>query len=74
MQSLTPTSILPQHRILRENRPVRVGQSDDTGCDEHSTAEPTVRLIPDSSNPRAIEVVCLCGHRLEIELVYPVRN
>jgi hypothetical protein len=74
MQSLSPNSILPQHRILRENRPVRVGQSDSLGCDEHQGAAPTVRLIPDSTNPRAIEVICLCGQRLEIELVYPVRN
>ncbi len=74
MPSHSHNPILPQHRILRENRPVRVGLSDSSGCDEHPGATPTVRLIPDSTNPRAIEVICLCGQRLEIELVFPVRD
>ncbi len=74
MSSHTHNPILQQHRILRENRPVRVGLSDSSGCDEHPSATPSVRLIPDSSNPQAIEVICLCGLRLEIELVFPVRE
>ena len=74
MSSRSPNSILPQHRILRENRPVRVGLSDSSGCDEHPGQAPSVRLIPDSTHPRAIEVICLCGQRLEIELVFPPRD
>ena len=74
MPSRSPNPILPQHRILRENQPVRVGLSDSWGGDEHPGATPAVRLIPDSTNPRAIEVICLCGQRLEIELVFPVRD
>lgn len=74
MQSRNPHPILQQHRILRENRPVRVGLSDSSGCDEHPGATPVVRLIPNSTNPRAIEVICLCGQRLEIELVFPLLN
>ncbi len=72
MQSRSPHPILPQHRIVRESQPVRVGLSDSSGCDEHPEATPSVRLIPDSTHPRAIEVICLCGLRLEIELVFPV--
>ena len=74
MQPRSPNPILPQHRILRENRPIRVGLSDSSSCDEHPGATPTVRLIPDSTNPQAIEVICLCGLRLEIELVFPIRD
>ncbi len=74
MPSHIHNPILPQHRILREIRPVRVGLSDSSGCDEHPGATPTVRLIPDSTHPRAIEVICLCGLRLEIELVFPLRD
>ena len=74
MQARSPNPILPQHRILREDRPVRVGLSDSSGCDEHPDATPSVRLIPNSTNPRAIEVICLCGLRLEIELVFPPRD
>lgn len=74
MQSRSPNSILPQHRIHRENQPVRVGFSDSSGCDEHPDQAPSVRLIPDSINPQAIEVICLCGQRLEIELVFPIRD
>ncbi len=53
---------------------MRVGLSDSSGCEEHPDAKPSVRLIPDSTNPRAIEVVCLCGQRLEIELLFPAHN
>jgi len=74
MQPHSPNSILPQHRILREIRPVRVGLSESSGCDEHPGQAPSVRLIPDSTDPRAIEVICPCGQRLEIELVFPVRD
>ena len=74
MQPRSPNPILPQHRILRENRPVRVGLSDSSDCDEHPGLTPTVRLIPDSTHPQAIEVICLCGLRLEIELVFPLRD
>ena len=74
MSSRTPHPILQQHRILREDRPIRVGLADSSGCDEHPGQAPSVRLIPDSTNPRAIEVICLCGQRLEIELVLPVRD
>lgn len=71
MQPHTHNPILPQHRILRENRPVRVGVSDASGCDDLPGASPSVRLIPDSTNPQAIEVICLCGARLVIELQFP---
>ena len=74
MSSHSPHSILPQHRILRENRPIRVGLSDSSGSDEHPGQSPTVRLIPDSTHPQAIEVICQCGHHLEIELVFPLRD
>ncbi len=74
MSSSNHSSILPQHRTLRENRPIRIGLSDSSGCDEHPGTAPTVRLLPDSTNPQAIEVICLCGLRLEIELVFPVRD
>ena len=74
MQPHSHNSILPQHRTIREDRPVRVGLSDSSGCEEHPDAKPSVRLIPDSTNPRAIEVICLCGQRLEIELLFPAHN
>jgi hypothetical protein len=74
MQSRSHNPILPERRILRENRPVRIGLSDSSSCDEHPGATPSVRLIPDSTNPQAIEVICLCGLRLEIELVFPLHD
>ncbi len=74
MQARTPYPILQKTRILRENQPVRVGMTDSSSCDEHPGATPVVRLIPDSTNPRAIEVICLCGQRLEIELLFPLHD
>lgn len=71
MSTHSPTSIVPQHRTHRENRPVRVGLSEVMSCEDSSVSTPTVRLLPDSLHPRAIEVVCPCGQRMEIELLFP---
>ncbi len=74
MQPHSHNSILPQHRTIREDRPVRVGLSDATALRGTPRCETVGRLIPDSTNPRAIEVICLCGQRLEIELLFPAHN
>lgn len=74
MQTRSPHPILSQHRILRENRPIRVGLSESSSGDEHPGQAPSVRLLPDSTNPQAIEVICQCGQCLEIELVFPARD
>lgn len=74
MQARSPHPILQKTRILRENQPVRVGMTGSSNCDEHPGSTPVVRLIPDSTNPRAIEVICLCGQRLEIELLFPLHD
>ena len=60
------SSVIPKRKLHLDAHPVCVGQQ----AEPREAKQPIVRLIEADGKIQAIEVTCVCGHKIHLDCIY----